>query len=154
MRRLSRSPRHPRGFLSKLIAQSQLACREYASMRLDSQPGPLPLRCTNGHSDYCNTLHSTTPNGLELRESPLCDCLSSSHRPSSVRTISPPPRVQQPFPAVSYNKERKRGITKKKKKKGKHRLQSVSDALITDAYLVEAAVDTYATLSTYTSTLH
>lgn len=42
---------------------------------------------TAGISDYCNTLHNTTPNGPELRESPLCDCLSSSHRPSSVRIV-------------------------------------------------------------------
>lgn len=115
-------------------------------MQLDSQPGPLPLRCMNGHSDYCNTLHSTTPNGLELRESPLCDCLSSSHRPSSVRTICPPPKGLAAIPRSFVQQREEKGNNQKEKKKekmkGKHRLQSVSDALITDAYLVEAAVDT------------
>lgn len=112
---------------------SETFCQN-SSLRANSHAGSMP-RCgltlnwlvafsdarmdTAGISDYCNTLHNTTPNGLELRESPLCDCLSSSHCPGSVRAVF---FYELGNHSPQFHAAKREKGTKKKKK---HRLQSV-----------------------------
>lgn len=124
---------------------SETVCQN-SSPRANSHAGSMP-RCglmlnwsavfsdarlgTAGISDYCNTLHNTTPNGPELRESLLCDCLFPSHCPGSVRAVY--------SQGLGNHSPHFRAAKGGKGETRKHRLQSVSDVPITDAYLVEAS---------------